>query len=148
MRLSQPRFQFRLTDENNLEKFLREGFQIGQQPDLFQYFVGQILCLIYDQNRGFPGPISIQQPVIQPQQDLTLRLGIAGNSEVGNHVIEELRDIQTRIEDEGGGYLLKAEPFQQFVDERRLSCPDLAGEQNKAFAALNPVGQAGQGFLG
>src|SRR6202022_3617865 len=40
--------QFRLADQDDLQKLLRRSFEIGQQPNLFQSFGRQILRLIDD----------------------------------------------------------------------------------------------------
>src|SRR6185437_6482814 len=78
---------------------------------------------------------------------LAFGAGVAGNSKVGHHVVEELRNIHPRIEDEGSWHLLSAQPFEQFIDQRGLTRPHLTGQQYKAFAALNAVGQASKRLL-
>jgi len=54
---------------------------------------------------------------------------------------------QMRIEDERGGHLAVVQPIEEVVDQRCLTRSDLTGEQNKAFAVLNSVGQLIQRFL-
>ena len=100
------------------------------------------------QHRSFTGAIAIEQPVIEALQELALRLGIAGNAEIGHHEIEKLGHVHARVEDEGGGHLLQAEPFHQFIDQRGLARAHLAGKQHEALAALYAVGEAGQRLFG
>src|ERR1022692_2649846 len=40
--------QLRLTDQYDLQKLLRRGFQVGQEPDLLEDLGGQILRFIDD----------------------------------------------------------------------------------------------------
>ena len=142
LRLFQLLFEFWLSYKNNLQQFLGEGLEVGQHADLFQHFVGEVLCLIDDQNRSFPGPVTVQQPVVQPQQDLALCLRVAWNPEVRHHVIQKLRHVQARVEDECRGHLLQAQPLEQLIDERGLAGSHLACQQDEPFAALDSVGQA------
>ena len=148
MRLLQPLFQFRLAHQHNLQQLLGEGLQICHHANLFQHLVGEALCLVHDQYRGFARPVAIQQPVVQPQQNLALGPRIARDAEIGHHVVQKLGHIHPRIEDERGGHLLQTQPFQQFVDERGLTRAHLAGQQHEPLAALDAVGETGQRFLG
>ena len=113
-----------------------------------KHLVAEVLGFVHDEHRGFTGPITLQQPVVEPQQDLALGTRVAGNAEVRHHVIEELGHVHARVEDERGRHLLRPQPFQQFVDERGLASAHFAGEQHKTLAALDAVGKASQGLLG
>ena len=47
----QPVTQFRLAQQDNLQQLAVVRFEIGNQPHLFEQFLGQILRLVHDQNR-------------------------------------------------------------------------------------------------
>ena len=57
--------KLRLSDQNDLQQLLRGGFQIGQQPDLFQHFGGQVLRLVHDHDDAPALGVGRQQPPIQ-----------------------------------------------------------------------------------
>src|SRR5262245_38184274 len=50
-RIVQPIPKFRLAQEHNLEELAFFCLQIGQQPNLFEEFIGEILGLVDNQDR-------------------------------------------------------------------------------------------------
>ena len=52
MLLCQQGTQLGLPDQDDLQQFLRGGFQVGQQTDLLEYFRTQLLRLIDNQHRA------------------------------------------------------------------------------------------------
>ena len=57
--------QLRLADEDDLQQFLRRGFQIGEQADLLEHLGGQVLRLIDDDDDAPAVRVRGQQPPVQ-----------------------------------------------------------------------------------
>jgi hypothetical protein len=79
---------------------------------------------------------------------LALHRGLAGDPEIRHHEIEELRNAQTGIENECDGNPLLAQPFHDFVNERRFTSTDLASKHNETLTVFDTVRQASERFLG
>src|SRR5260370_25592530 len=148
LRLLQSRFEFRLSHQNDLQEFFGKGLEVGKHADLFEHLVGKVLGLVNDQDGGLAGTIAVEQPTVEALQELALGQAIAGKAEIGHHVVEELRHVQPRVEDEGGGDLLQPEPFHQLVDRGSFAGSHLTGEQHEALAALYAVGKASERLFG
>ncbi len=140
-------FQFGLARKNDLQKLFGGSLEIRQQPDFLQNFGGEVLRLVDDQNRCFPGAVPFEQPLIQAHQNLALFARFAGNFEFRHDEIEQLIYVQAGIENVGGGHALPAKPVQQAVQQGRLAGADFSRQQDESLAVLNAVGQPRQRFL-
>src|SRR5271154_602661 len=57
-----------------------------------------------------------------------------------------MADFQMRIEDKRSGSVLLMQPIEQMVQQGGLAGSDFAGEQEQAFAGLDPMGQPVERF--
>src|SRR5260370_991043 len=80
--------QFGLTGENNLQQLVRGSLQIREQADFLQDRISQILRFINNQDDGFSEAIALEEPVIELQELLALRLGFARDVELRENEIE------------------------------------------------------------
>src|ERR1700733_855752 len=140
-------FELGLAHQYDLEQFLCKRFQVGEHSDLFQHLIGEVLRFIHDKYRGLARAVAIQQPVVEPQQDLALGLRIAGNAKIGHHVVEKLWRVQARVKNKSGGYLLQAQPLEQLIDQRGLARAYFPSQQHETFSALDAISQARQCLL-
>jgi hypothetical protein len=69
------------------------------------------------------------------------------NLEVGHHEIEQLTDVDLRIEDKRRLDALAVQPIEQPVEQRRLAGAHFARQQNEPFTVLYAVRQTSQRFL-
>src|SRR5258708_26202906 len=140
-------FQFRLAGEHDLQKLFCGGFQIGQEADLLQHGIRQVLGFVDDQNDGFPIAIAFEKPVIELEKLLALGVRLAGNIEFGQDEIEELAGIHPGVEEESGARTAMVKPVEQAIDQGGLAGADFARKGNEAFTGLNSVHQACQRLL-
>src|SRR5216683_333345 len=140
-------FQFRLAGEDDLQKLFGGGLQVREKPDFLQHGISKILCFVDDQDDRFPVAVAFEQPVIELEKLLALGFGLAGNIEFGEDEIEELAGIHAGVEKESGTRPTVMQPVEQTIDQCGLAGADFAGKSDEAFAGLNAVHQAGQGFL-
>ena len=64
--------QFRLAGQNDLEQFLCGRLQIRQKADLLEHLERQVLRFVHHEHGRFPRAVALQQPLVEPQQDLAL----------------------------------------------------------------------------
>src|SRR6202030_3323877 len=82
LRLIQLLFQLGLTRQYDLQQLLGGGLQVGQEPDLFQNGMGQVLGFVHDEHGSFTSAITIEKPLIEPHQLLTLDTRLARNAKL------------------------------------------------------------------
>src|SRR5579885_902933 len=131
--------QLRLAGEHNLQKFFCISFKVRQQTNLFQHSWRKILRLVDNQHRRFTRPISFEKPLIEPQENLTFGLGIAGNAKVGHHKFKKLLLVEPGIENKCCRKTFPVQPIKKLVNEGGLSGSYLSGQQNESLPALHPV---------
>ena len=124
-----------------------EVFEVGEQADFLEHLRRKILRFVDDQHGALTGLIALEEPLVQLHQHLAFLARFTGDAEVRHHEIEKLRDVQARVEHEGGKHALLVQPFEQLVDQRGFPGPHFAGKQDESLAGLDAIGQAGQRFL-
>ena len=92
----------------------------------------------------FTRAVTVQKPLIEVQQLLTLGLGFTGNSELRQNEIEHLIRIHPRIKEKRRSHPPLMEPLEKLVYQRGFSRAHFTGESDKAFAILDAIHQAAQ----
>ena len=57
--------QLRLADHDDLQQFLRVGFEVGEQAHLLEHLGGQVLRLIHHQHHALAARVCAQQVVAE-----------------------------------------------------------------------------------
>src|SRR6266481_8514967 len=140
-------FEFRLANKDDLQKFFGRSLKIQQQPDLLQQFEGKTLGFVDDQDGGGSRAEAGDEPLVQFDEHIADQAIVRGDPKIIENEIEEMVDLQMRIEDEGGGCLPFTQPIEEVVDQRGLACSDFAGEKKQTLTVLNTVSQLVQSFL-
>src|SRR6202030_879059 len=96
-------------------------------------FVGEVLRFIHDQDGRLAIAKTLQQPVVQTHQHVTLVAALARNAEVCHHEIKELARIELRVKNIGGGDAFEVQPVEQAVEQRRLACAHFTRQQDESL---------------
>ena len=70
-----------MSRQYDLQKFFRGRLEIRQQTNFFQHLGREVLGLVDDQHSRLARSISLEQPLVQPQQYLAFLTGFARNLE-------------------------------------------------------------------
>src|SRR6266700_3555216 len=140
-------FQLLLSRQYDLQQLLSGCLEVGQQANFFEHRVGQVLCFVHDEHGGFTRTVTIEKPLVEPHQLLTLVPRLAGNSELREYEIEQLIRIHPGIKEKRSSYAPLLQPGQKAVYERSFSRADFTGERDEAFPILNAIHQPAQRFL-
>src|SRR6266436_6113406 len=108
-------FQLLLSRQYDLQQLLRGCLEVGQQPNLFKHRVGQVLCFVHDEHGGFTGTVTLEKPLIEPHQLLTLGPRLAGNTELRQYEIEQLIRIHPGIKKKRGSNAPLLQPAEKAV---------------------------------
>jgi hypothetical protein len=103
-------FKFRLAREDDLQELFCGGLQIGEEADLLQHGIRQVLGFVDDQDDGLSIAVAFKQPMIELEKLLALGLRLAGNIEFGQDEIEELAGIHPGVEEESGARTAMVKP--------------------------------------
>src|SRR5713226_2506700 len=136
-----------LAELSQLWQLLSGCLEVGQQANFFEHRVGQVLCFVHDEHGGFTGTVTIEKPLIEPHQLLTLGPRLAGNTELSQYEIEQLIRIHPGIKKKRSPYAPLLQPGEKAVYERSFSRADFTGERDEAFPILNAIHQPAQRFL-
>src|ERR1035441_1069325 len=74
-------------------------------------------------------------------------MAVAAQFEIVREELEKLVHRKARVEERCEGDLLGIEEIPQAFEHGSLAGANLAGEDNKALAALNAIDEVGQGFF-
>jgi hypothetical protein len=129
--LSQKVVELRLSDEHNLNQFLRIGLEIRDQANLLENIAREILCFVDDENDVLALAPGLEQELVERIDQLLVAFAFAGDTEVPIYRAEELLRTERRIEDECTDRVF-VQPIQKVAAQRRLSRPDLAGNGHEA----------------
>ena len=132
--------QFGLPQQNNLQQLAVVGFDVREQADLFEQFLGQILRLVYDEHR-FPALLDLFEQKFADERDGSQPVAALDvEAEFGRDGLHQPVRVQHRVEDERGGKQA-VELFEQRAAKRRLARADFARELHEALALADAVKQ-------
>ena len=99
--LPKGELEFWLTGEDDLDKLLGSGFEVGQKADLFEELEREVLGFIDDDDAGFLVTVTLDEPAVELEEHS--RFGAVGGSEaeVGEDELEEVEGVEPGVEDEG-----------------------------------------------
>ena len=142
--------QFRLPDQHDLEQLLRGGFEVGQQPHLFQGGSREILCLVDQDHDGLAFRVRLQQKLVEPIRKL-LRVAPGGarvHPELFADRLQQLGRFQQWIENQCSLDLTR-KILQKEATDRCLAGADFPGQLHEppAAAGADAVAQMGQCVL-
>src|SRR6266851_1627489 len=140
-------FQLLLSRQYDLQQLLSGCLEVGQQANFFEHRVGQVLCFVHDEHGGFTGTVTIEKPLIEPHQLLTLGPRLAGNTELRQYEIEQLIRIHPGIKEKRGSYAPLLQPGEKAVYERSFSRADFTCKSDKALSVLDAIHQPTQRFF-
>ena len=132
--------QFRLSHQNNLQQLAVVGFDVGNQPHLFQQILRQILRLVHDQDRFPAGQSLFQQKISEAGHRFHPVSALHFQAEFGGDGLHQFVAAHHRVQNQSRGKT-RVELFQQRAAERRLARADLAGELHEALALADAVEQ-------
>ena len=140
-RVVQAVAQFRLAEQDDLQQLAVVRFDVGEQPDLFEQVVGQILRLVNDEH-AIPAVLDlVQQKFVDESRGFPAGRGPSPPGRI--------RSAMAFINSSAliTGFRISAvekrlvELFQQRAAQRRLARADFAGELDKALALADAVKQ-------
>ncbi len=128
--------QLRLAQQDDLQQFLGGGFQIGEQADLLQRLVGEVLRLVHDQHHAQAPGVGVDQEGVERIDQRLERIAPAGKVDLQllGDALEQLDRSQARIEHQGHAHVV-GQLLQQQPAQRGLSRAHLAGELHETAAA-------------
>ena len=130
--------QFRLAHQNNLQQLAFIGFEIGQQADLFQQIVRQILRLVNDQHRIPALRHLFEQKMIYLGNRFETVQSFYIQPEFHADRPDQLIGVQRGIENQGGRKI-----FPQLIKQRaaqgRFARANFARQLDKTFSLADAV---------
>ena len=151
--------QFRLAHQHNLQKFAVVGFEVREQPHLFEQFIRQVLRLVDDERHVASLLQLIEQKMIDDLDCLKTVLALHLEAELHRDGLDELVGAQDGVQDERGGKFVtklygirERKGFVQLTGEVgagkttlcRALLEQLPNEQFSTALILNPVLQPDQ----
>ncbi len=125
------RGQLRLSDQDDLKQFFLIGFQVGQQPQLFEYGLAQVLGLVDYDDDFFAFMFFLKQKMIELIDQVLGVVAPVLDAEFIADASHELLRPQFRVEDVGGdGPFIQA--FQKGPAQGGLAGTHLTGDFNKS----------------
>lgn len=86
------------------------------------------------------GAMARVEPVVQGAAEIARARGIFRDAEIGEDEVEEIVDIEMRIENEGDGDFTFAKGTEEVIDERGLAGAGLSAEDDEIFSGLEAGG--------
>ena len=139
--------QFRLPDQDDLEELAPIGFQVGQQPELFQDRCREILGLVDDHHRGQAAAMGLEQEPIQGV-DISLGAGVPRwvvDPQFVTDGGQKFADLQSGVEDQGDLDILR-QLLQQATADQGLAGADLPRQQDETSIATQGEEKMGHGL--
>src|SRR5229473_46564 len=139
--------ELRLTRQHNLQQFLLRRFQVGQKPDLFQYFRRQVVSLVHHQDGRQFLLMSLQQEAIQDVNQLVFGFARDRQPEIKRDVTHEFQRRKRGIENQGEGHIAALQQPQQRAQNERLSGANLARQNYESAVRCHSVIQRSERFV-
>ena len=144
-RMVQPVAQFRLSHEDDLQQFAVLGFEIGQQTDVFELVVVEILRLVDDQYGIAARGRLFYQKLVQHRPRLQHTQSRHGDAEFDGDGLHQQVGAGWRIEDEGAGPGITQGREHRPAD-RRFARADFAGQLHETLPLADAVEQMVEGL--
>jgi hypothetical protein len=112
------------------------SFEIGEEPDLFEEFVAEVLRFVDDEDDRVAGVHLGEDEFIEDLKVCDAVDAARFETELQYDGFEELVCAQARVEDERGLEFV-AEFFEELAADRGLAGADFAGEFDEAFALVD-----------
>src|ERR1035441_480574 len=139
--------EFRLARQHDLQQLLLRRFQVGQKPDLFQYFRRQEVSLIHHQNRGQSLLMSLQQEAVQYVDELVFGLARDRQPEIERDIAHKFQRRKRWIENQSERHIAALQQSQQRAQNERLSGAHLARQNYKSPVRGHAVVQRSERFV-
>ena len=131
--------QFRLAEQDDLQQLAVVGLDVGEQADLFEQFLGQILRLVNDEH-GFPALPGLFQQKFADGRDASSRSRPRFAGRIPLRWPSSIHPRSHRVQNDRGGKMA-VELLQHGSAQRRLARAHLAGELDEALALADAVQQ-------
>jgi len=105
--------EFRLSSQYDLQQLLLRGFEVGQKPDLFQYFRRQMVSLVHHQDCRQSLLMSVKQETIQHVDQFVFGLARHRQPEIERDIAHEFQRRQRGIENQSEGNIAALHQPQQ-----------------------------------
>ena len=132
--------QLGLAHEDDLQQFAIVGLQIGEEANLFEEFVGEVLRFVDDEDGVAAGVRLGEEEAVDFGNGFKAVHALNFETEFHGDGLDELVGIENGIEDERGRKL-RPELFQQRAAKGRLAGTDFAGDLDESFSFANAVKQ-------
>ena len=146
-RLLQDLRQFRLARQDNLDQFVRLGFQVGDQPDLLQDQRFQVLRLVDNQHHGTSCMVLGEQEAVEGIQQFRAVQPFPGDPEFPVDAAQKFRGGKARIEDQGAAKSCIVELAEQCPQDGGLAGPHFTGKGDETGMVVDAVDEMGKGLL-
>lgn len=141
------RFQFGLSDEEDLEEFAGIGFEVGEEADMFEGLERHILGFVDDEDNFAALADQEEEEFIELIEKILAGTGWFGNAQFAKDGLKELGIGEFWIEDECGGDGLGFQLGEQLAAEGGFAAADLTGKDDEALFFANAVTEVLHGFL-
>ena len=132
--------QLGLAHKHDLQELAVVGLEIGQQADLFEELVGEILRFIDDEHGIAAGVCFGEEEAVDFGDGFQAIHALDVEAELHGDGLDELVGVQDGIEDERGRKV-GSELFEERAAKSGLAGTDFAGDLHKSFSFANAVKQ-------
>jgi hypothetical protein len=120
-----------LTRQDDPQHLLLGGLDAGQQADLLQHLVRQVLRLVDDQQHSAAVRVLLHQEFVERRQQFRLLHAERLEAELHQHALQEFDRRDLRLVDLRDHHVL-LELLEEGLDQRGLARADLAGDHHEA----------------
>src|SRR5438309_5899339 len=135
----QDRAEFGLSDQETLQQGMRANLEIRQHAQLFNGLRCQVLRLVDDQQASLALAGMRGEQGLERKEQLRLGKLLRPDSKGGCDHAQRIFRIQLRADEIGGDHLLGIQFGEETANQRRLSGPDLSGDDDEPLALMQPV---------
>src|SRR6266480_590984 len=135
----QNRAEFGLSDQEALQQGMRAKLEVRQHAQLFDGLRRQVLRLVDDQQASLALAGMRGEQGLERKEQLRLGKLLRPDSKGGCDHAQRIFRIQLRANETGGDHLLGIQFGEEIANQRRLSGPDLSGDDDESLALMQPV---------
>src|SRR5947207_5443639 len=135
----QDRAEFWLSDQEALQQGTGAKLEIRQHAQLFDGLRRQVLCLVDDQQASLALAGMRGEQGLERKEQLRLGKLLRPDSKGGCDHAQRIFRIQLRADEAGGDHLPGIQLGEEIANQRRLSGPDLSGDDDESLALMQPV---------
>jgi hypothetical protein len=140
--IHEERPELRLADEDEPEKLLGRGLEVGEEPQLLEQLDRERLRLVHDDDGELSRPALREEVRIERIHELHLAAR-RRDAELAVDALEQLASGQRRIEDVCGADV-RPELGEERAQQGRLPGTDVAGDADEAARFREPEAQMGE----